>query len=450
MAFQPLRAEDLCVGLYIKLVGSWFKHPFSSNTFKIQTEKELATLQALRNFQILYDPYRSDPSALPKELQDESQKSESSSEPPFLESHPQEPGPAFQESLTQREVYERHRQKLVEAEKTYHEVLRENKTIIHEVKVGYVKGVRKAEQLVTTLADLLAGDGTLVALMNLMGSHEFGNEFYYHSLNVAMLSMIIGHEFDFPPEMIKAIGIGALFHDIGELDEQGKFIRKVGNLTQAERRAFRRHPETGRKMLERGFGVPDSSLDAISQHHERLNGTGYPRGLTDHALHFSSKIVMVADAYDELCNQLEFEKSLTPYQALSYLYERREDEFCEEVLVALIRNLGVYPPSSVVKLSDGSIGIVCTINLLDRMRPMVMLYASDIPRDEAKMVDLALEETLGIKQCLQPRDVPKRVWNYLNPRGMISYFAIQSERKEAPSSNQSSPMAEDTQATVYS
>jgi len=433
MAFRPLKAEDLRVGLYVKLVGSWFKHPFSSNTFKIQTSEDLAILRGLRNFKILYDPDQSDPEALPKPPPS-----------PPLESQPQEPDPASHQSLNQREAYEQRRKKLIEAEKAYQEVLRENKAIIHEVKVGYVKGVRKAEQLVTTLADLLEGDGILVALMNLLGSNEMGNEFYYHSLNVAMLSMIIGHEFDLPPDTIKAIGMGALFHDIGELDEQGKFLRKVGNLTQAERRAFRRHPETGRKMLERGFGFPSSSLDAISQHHERLNGTGYPRGLKDHALHFFSKIVMVADAYDELCNHHELEKCLTPHQALSCLYNKREGEFCEEIVVALIRNLGVYPPSSVVELSDGSIGIVCTINLLDRMRPTVMLYASDIPRDEAKLVDLAIEKTLSIKQCLQPKDVPKKVWNYLNPRGMISYFAMQSEEKEIPSLSQSSAMVQTT------
>jgi len=441
MAFRPLKAEDLCIGLYVKLVGSWFKHPFSSNTFKIQTEKELATLQALRNFRIQYDPDQSDLSALSEAPQEESEISSKLPPSPPLESQPQEPDPASQESLTQRDAYEQRRKKLIEAEKAYQEVLRENKTIIHEVKVGYVKGVRKAEQLVMTLANLLEGDGILVALMNLMGSEEMGNEFYYHSLNVAMLSMIIGHEFDLSPDMIKDIGFGALFHDIGELDEQGKFLRKVGNLTQAERRAFRRHPESGRKMLERGFGIPASSLDVISQHHERLNGTGYPRELKDQAIHFFSKIVMVADAYDELCNQSELEKSLTPHQALSYLYNKREGEFWEEAVVALIRNLGVYPPSSIVELSDGSIGIVCTINLLDRMQPTVMVYASDIPRDQAKLVDLALEETLSIKQCLQPKDVPKRVWIYLNPRGMISYFAMQSEQKKSPSLNQSSAMA---------
>jgi len=344
MAFRPLKAEDLRVGLYVKLVGSWFKHPFSSNAFKIQTEKELGTLRALRNFRIQYDPDRSDFEALPEARQEESEiSSEPPSSPPF-ESQPQEPDPASQQSLAQRDAYEQRRNKLIESEKAYDEVFRENKTIIQEVKVGYVKGVRRAEQLVTTLSELLAGDGVLVALMNLLGSHELGNEFYYHSLNVAMLSMIIGHEFDLSPDMIKDIGMGALFHDIGELDEQGKLLAKGGNLTPTERQAFRRHPETGRKMLERGFGFPASSLDAISQHHERLNGTGYPRGLKDPALHVFSKVVMVADAYDELCNAPELEKSFTPYQALSYLYHKRENEFEEAAVVALIRNLGVYPP----------------------------------------------------------------------------------------------------------
>ncbi len=441
MAFQPLKAEDLRIGLYVKLAKSWFKHPFSSNTFKIQTSEDLAILRGLRNFRIQYDPDRSDPEGLPEARQEESEISSEPPPSPPLESQPQEPDPASQQSLAQRDTNEQRRKKLIEAEKAYDEVLRETKGIVQKVHVGHVKGVRKAEQLITTLSELLSEDGMLVSLMNLLGSHEMGNEFYYHSLNVAMLSMIIGHEFDLPPDMIKAIGLGALIHDIGELDEQGKFLRKRGNLTPTERKALRQHPETGRKMLERGFGFPESSLDVISQHHERLNGTGHPRGLKDHALHFFSKVVMVADAYDELCNAPELEKSFTPYQALSYLYHKREGEFWEKAVVALIRNLGVYPPSSIVELSDGSIGIVCTINLLDRMRPTVMLYASDIPRDEAKLVDLALEETLSIKQCLQPKDVPKRVWKYLNPRGMISYFALQPEEKGIPSSSQSSVMA---------
>jgi len=140
----------------------------------------------------------------------------------------------------------------------------------------------------------------------------------------------------------------------------------------------------------------------------------------------------VADAYDELCNSPQFEKSLTPYEAISRIYAKRQDEFWEEAVLALIQNLGVYPPSSILELSDGSFGMVTSINLFDRMRPTLMLYNSDIPREEPIIVDLQQEPTLTIKQSLRPVDVPRNVWKYLNPRGMISYFATTPDPTPTP------------------
>ena len=82
------------------------------------------------------------------------------------------------------------------------------------------------------------------------------------------------------------------------------------------------------------------------------------------------------------------------------------------------------PPSTLAGLTDRSIGAVCSINLLDRMRPTVMVYAPDIPRNEAVIVALAQDNELSIKESLRPKDVEKRTWNYLNPRRMISYFPL--------------------------
>jgi len=429
MSFLPLRAEDLRIGLYVKLVGSWFKHPFPTNTFKIQTSKDLAILRGLRNFKIHYDPDWSDPHEIPKEADQELEAFEDS---PDSTTPPEDSsGPATQLD-NRRLAFEQRRQKVVETEKAYTEVLRQNKGIMLEVKAGYLRGATKAEELVKSLGNLLVGsDGTLVALMNLMGVNEIGEEFFYHSLNVAILSMAIAHEFDLPQEQVIGIGMGALFHDIGEMDGQTSSLHKVSDLTPMERRAITQHPKRGLEMLENGFNFPKSALEAIAQHHERLNGTGYPLGLKENALHLYSKIIMVADTYDELCNNPQLEKSMTPYQALSYLYSRREEEFWKEAVVALIHNLGVYPPSSLVEMTDGSIGIISTINLLDRMKPTVMLYAPNIPRDEALIVDLAQDTSIGIKQCLCPKDVPKGVWKFLNPRGMISHFAVSEETKSA-------------------
>jgi len=424
MAYRRGTKEDLRIGLYVKLVGNWFSHPFSTNTFKISEKKDLDTLCSLRNIKFLYDPELSDPLP-PSDTEDDSCEDGKApvdpSRPPVLENQPND----FS-SDTNREdrhrAYAERRDELKEAEQAYQEVLKQNKATILDIKGGYARGIRKAEDLVTTLAAIL-DKGTLGSLMNLMDLNEMGDEFYHHSLNVCMLSMVMGQDLNLPQELIMMLGMGALLHDAGELDGIGKSKPKGAQKTKEEQRIWRRHPQNGRKMLEKGFGVPEPSLEVINQHHERLNGTGFPDGLKEESIHLLAKIVMVADAYDELCNNPQLDKSLTPHEALSTIYARRQDEFWEEAVLALIQNLGVYPPSSLVELSDGSIGMVCSINLLDRLRPTVMLYAPDLPRNEAIILDLSQEPDLTIKQSKRPMDISRQIWKYLNPRGMVSYFA---------------------------
>ena len=431
MPFLPLKAQDLRIGLYINLSGSWLRHPFASNTFKITSSKDLATLRTLRKVEILYDPEQSDPESLPdtqpEEPTDQGQASQAHPEA-FLHEIPEASGATVSLKEERTLAFETRRQKLIEAEKVYKEVVRENKIMVQEVKAGYIRGMRKAEELVTSLEDVLGSDGTLVALMNLMESNETGEDYYYHSLNVSILSMAIGQALGLPKADIRMLGLGALFHDFGELDGANKLMPNSPSRTRDQREALRKHPEKGCQMVERGFDFPGPSLRVIHQHHERLNGSGYPQGLKETAITPFAKIVMVVETYEEWCNNPDLEKSLTPYEALCNIYAKREIEFWEEAIVALIRNLGVYPPSTLVQLTDGSIGVVCSINLLDRMRPTVMMYAPDIPRNEAVIVALAQENELSIKESLRPKDVEKRIWNYLNPRRMISYFPLSPEK----------------------
>ncbi len=426
MAYLPATREDLRIGLYIKIAGNWFAHPFPSRTCKITNQKDLETLCALQNLKILFDPALSDPLP-PSETEDDSFEDGKApvdpSQPPTLENQPNDSSSDPNREDRHR-AYADRREKLKEAEEAYQEVLKQNKATIRDIKRGYAKGIGQAEELVTTLGDILQ-NGTLGSLMNLMGLTEMGDEFYHHSLNVCMLSMVMGQDLNLPQELIMMLGMGALFHDVWELEEGiGTFIPKGATTIKEEQRIWRQHPQNGRKMLERGFGVPGPSLEVISQHHERLNGTGFPDGLKGESINQLSKIVMIADTYDDLCNNPQLDKSLTPHEALCMLYARRQDEFWEEAVLALIQNLGIYPPSSIVELSDGSIGMVCSINPLDRLRPTVMLYAPNLPRGEAIILDLSREPGLTIQHSKRPMDIPRQAWKYLNPRGMVSYFAF--------------------------
>ena len=424
MAFERTNANDLRLGIFVKIVGSWFSHPFPTNTFKIKTEKDLTTLRSLRNVKILHDPDRSDP---PPDVP--------------LEPEPEEPqqpsieNPAILEREEREKAYEQRRNQLIEAEQAYQEVLDKNKALIREVTCGYVKGMRNAEELMNALDDILGNDGSLVSLMNLMGNTEIGDEFYYHSLNTAILSMVVARELELSQGDVHTVGMAALFHDIGEVADDGEVHYKGGQLTQTQQQTHQRHPQLGKRMLVKGFDFPGPGLEAISQHHERMNGTGFPHRLKADAIHQFSKIIMVVDAYDELCNNIDLEKCMTPYEAMCSLYALRGKEYWEEAVLALIGSLGVYPPSSIVELNDGSIGIVSTINLVDRLRPLIMLYSPEHPRDQAILLDLAKEATLSINQSLRPTQLPHGVWDYLNPRSMIRYFAYNTD----PSISSSSP-----------
>lgn len=435
MAFERVNANDLRLGLYIKLVGSWFSHPFPTNTFKIKTEKDLETLRSLRNVKILYDFDRSDPpptTHVEPEPEEPQVNIERSDDDPGND--PAEDLAMIQEKEERKQAFAHRRNQLLEAEQAYQEVLDENKVLMREVTCGYVKGMRKAEELMNVLGDILSNDGSLVALMNLMGNNEIGDEFYYHSLNTAILSMVVARDLNLAPDDAHMVGMAALFHDIGEVSDDGEIQYKGGRLTQQQQLAHQRHPQLGKRMLEKGFSFPGPSLDAIYQHHERMNGTGYPHKLSAGQIHKFAKIIMIVDAYDDLCNNIDLKKCLTPYEAMCKLYALRDKEFWEEGVLALIRCLGVYPPSSIVELSDGSIGIVSTINLEDRLRPMVMLYSQGIAKDQAILLDLSEEKSLSLKQCLRPSALPREIWEYLNPRSMIRYFAYNTDPGISPSS----------------
>ena len=475
MAFIPAKSEDLRKGIYIKLSGSWFEHPFPSNSFKIKTNKELSILRGLQKTKILYDPGRSDPPSPDLEETssqntpahdnfeemgaqegdpepDEVLSSSPASEDTCLEDTPahdsleemgaqeetsdsdenlsSNPISAEEAEIERRQAFDERRKTLIQAEKKYKEAIGQNKALIGDLKNGYIRGIVQAEELVGKLNGMLADDGSIIALMNLMGPKELGGEFYYHSMNVSFLSIAIGRQMNLSEEEVQSLGVGALLHDIGYLSGLNQFTTKISSLTPSELRTVHRHPLNGKLMVDKGFGLDSAALEIIAQHHERLNGSGYPEKLKGDAIHPLAQIVAVVDAFDELCNNPDIKESLTAHEAMAKLYRQRNEEFWEKAVEVLVRTLGVYPPSSLVELSDGKIGLICTINQQDRLRPQIMLYSPDLPRDEALIIDLAHEDPdLTIKHSLRPMQVPKAAWDYLNPRGMISYFATPAEKE---------------------
>jgi putative nucleotidyltransferase with HDIG domain len=291
--------------------------------------------------------------------------------------------------------------------------------------------VEQANKLVKNVVDSILVSPELA--IHVMGDRLGGEELYLHSLNVTMLSLMIAREIKLPVEVVSTLGLGALMHDIGETELPDVIRKKVGALTLAERHFFELHCEYGVAIGKRLHFAP-AVLSIIEQHHELSDGSGYPAKLKGDAIHLLARIVVIANHYDEMCNPTLITDALTPHEALSLMFAKLRGKFDDKILPVFIRCLGVYPPGTIVQLSNGDIGMVSTVNTSSPMKPTVVVYDADIPKDEAILLDMDVESEVHIAKALRPAQLPREVYNYLSPRKRISYYfdtssARSTERK---------------------
>jgi putative nucleotidyltransferase with HDIG domain len=171
-----------------------------------------------------------------------------------------------------------------------------------------------------------------------------------HSRRVRMIALAIGAELRLRGAELAAVGRAALFHDIGKLAVPEEILLKPADLTDAEWVVMRRHSDDGARMLE-SVGVFADAVPGVRHHHERYDGSGYPRGLAGHAIPLAARIVHVADALDSMLTARPYRPGRSPGAALTELRAGRGTQFCPDCLGALERavasgslaELGVEP-----------------------------------------------------------------------------------------------------------
>ncbi len=437
MPFVPIESNALRLGLFIKIEGSWFSHPFPTNSFKITDSKDLEILKSLKSIKLFVDFDRSDPEAftlsdppespskeLPERIAAEKSLVEmenNASTPPEAEELVTNP---MQRKVAQREAFQVYQSHLQQVENQFQEVLQESKQMFQDVVAGRPRGLRTAQKIVVNLLDLLDGADNSRALLNLIGSNETSEEFFFHATNVSSLSMMVGLDLGLSRQENEKMALGAFFHDIGELKYPAETLLRKGMMGQGELKTFlRTHPQYGVEMVDKIPNFPYEAVEVIRQHHERLNGSGQPSGKKDPQISTFAKIVMVVDLYDELCHHPDPARSLIPSEALSYLYVKCRQTLWHDAIVSLIKQLGVYPPGSLVHLSNQKTGIVTSVNFENRLRPIILVYDEHSSTEEPIVLNLAEEDdSLLITETIRPGDLTPKIRECLNPRRLISYF----------------------------
>ena len=160
----------------------------------------------------------------------------------------------------------------------------------------------------------------------------------------------------------------------------------------------------------------------VAQHHEFADGSGWPQGATQDRMSVSSRIVSMINLYDNLCNAATPSRSLTPHEALSRMFAQSRSRFDVTLLNAFIRMMGIYPPGSVVQLSDDRFAMVMTVNSMRPLKPCVLVYNSGVPVERALHLNLEEAPDLGIRRSLKSTQLPTAAVEYLAPRQRVAYY----------------------------
>ncbi len=299
-----------------------------------------------------------------------------------------------------------------EARETYDnalELMREIDLLINRnksVNAGQVKTV------VRSLVDNVLSNR--YAMLELTGLKDYDEYTFYHSANVAILSLALGSAVTNDYRFLSSLGVGALLHDIGKMTVSLDILNKPGALTAEEWALVRQHPVYGAQQAALVPGLDKSAVVTILEHHMRFDGSGYPNRTPRRPQHLASRIVAVADAFDAMTSRRSYSAARVQDEAMTLLVQSAGTALDPALTRLFVSIMGVYPPRTVVRLEDGRTGIVIRPSESDLTRPLVRVIAqADGEMIDPFSVDLSAEGQPGIAMCLDAADLNIEVDDYI-------------------------------------
>ena len=272
---------------------------------------------------------------------------------------------------------------LAHARKTYKDSSSHIRTMLDDVRLGLALDTPQAKEVVNTCVDsILRNPDALLLLSTIKNKDDYTAQ---HSLNVAILSICLGRHVGLEQGQLVELGLCGLLHDVGKLLTPDHILNKQGRLSTEEFEVMKRHTTHGRDILMSNDRTPLATLDVAHAHHEALNGN---------SLSLWTRMVAITDTYDAITSTRVYQTGETSFQALRILNAQTGIRFDAKLCVQFIRAIGIFPPGSVVELSDGRVGIVIQTHPTLKLRPriLIMREPGEAPA-EPYTLDLARTQT---------------------------------------------------------
>lgn len=402
--------DRLKPGLYIDLGLHWTEHPFLFRRFRIKSDNEIAVIRGLGLREITVYPDRSTTAVDPAEAPAAQAPEPADSNPDTL----------WQAKNQRIEEAARYRSRRNKRSKEYAERVKQIKNLTSNLQNAPANAARDAREIAEAMTTAFEDEGNV--MINLVNFTDDRFSMYHHTINVAVITLSLAKAMGIKGRELRWLCIGALLHDIGNSAIPAKVRMKQTALTSAEQKLMNTHPVLGGRLAGYLEGIAKEVIEIIEQHHEYLDGSGFPRGLKAGEISELARIVAITNCYDNLCNPRDPKRALTPKDTMAVLFAKYKNKLDSAVVQRFIQAMGVYPPGTVVSLSDGSIGLVTAVHSEALLQPMVLVYREDIPKSEALHLDLRMHEDLAIEGALKPGEYPRRIYEYLGISNATAYY----------------------------
>lgn len=286
------------------------------------------------------------------------------------------------------------------SERTRQEALKVTKDVVGSIRLSSDFDMKKVNKIVDDLiSELLTSKELVVALVDMRAANDEG---FYHSVNTAVLSVITGIAMGYDAKKLSQLACGALFHDIGMIMLAPELLHKKSVLTAQENEQIMKHPELGFEILRKKEGVSLLSAHVALQHHEKYDGSGYPRGLSGDEINENARIVSITAIYDNIIGFSTEGNKILPHRAIESLTVKSGKWFDPKILQVFIKTIAVFPVGVEVLLNTGDSALVTKVNKKFPTRPVVRVFKT---RDGAKVfppfeIDLAKNQAYFIQNMI--------------------------------------------------
>ena len=276
--------------------------------------------------------------------------------------------------------------------------------------------------------DLFENRNNLVQLTDIRAHDAYT---FAHSVNVAVLSAMMGMLCHMPRDEISLITLGGLLHDLGKVDVSSAILTKNRGLSDREFKIMKNHPLDGSRRILNVSDLPKKSILAAiaAQHHEHIDGSGYPNGITGNEMHHYAKITAIADVYDALTSERPYKKAYMPNIAYNIMHNINKGQFDQDLLDTFFNNVALYPEGAVLKTTFG-FAVVKESRFGRTTTPIIILFADTNGKllNEQSVIDLY--ETPNGAKSIQVVPTGNELYHFIHELGVDPSYYLEEERKK--------------------